>query len=146
MVEFRKVFKLSLSEYFLLFKICLMGFFFSSLIYILPFRKLHNSLGKKGKLLTFDLTEHDISELKQVNLAFRRVKKYFPIPIKCLASALTAKKILKKKGYKSIIHIGLSRQTQKNIAAHAWLSCGDIIITGIEEKKKFKELVFFSSI
>ena len=48
---------------------------------------------------------------------------------KCLVRALTAQKILKKKGIHSTLYLGCGEKEGK-LVAHAWLRCGKIYVTG----------------
>ena len=48
---------------------------------------------------------------------------------KCLVRALTAQKLLKKKGIQSTMYLGCSMEDGK-MTAHAWLRCGKLYVTG----------------
>lgn len=48
---------------------------------------------------------------------------------KCLVRALTAQKLLKKKGIQSTMYLGCSMENGK-MTAHAWLRCGKLYVTG----------------
>lgn len=48
---------------------------------------------------------------------------------KCLVRALTAQKILKKKGIHSTLYLGCGMEAEKMVA-HAWLRCGKMYVTG----------------
>ena len=48
---------------------------------------------------------------------------------KCLVRALTAQKLLKKKGISSTLYLGCGFDEGKMVA-HAWLRCGEFYVTG----------------
>ena len=48
---------------------------------------------------------------------------------KCLVRALTAQKLLKRKGIHSTMYLGCKLEDGKMVA-HAWLRCGQIYVTG----------------
>ena len=52
-----------------------------------------------------------------------------PWESKCLVRALTAQKILKKKGIHSTMYLGCGLNDGKMVA-HAWLRCGEMYVTG----------------
>lgn len=49
---------------------------------------------------------------------------------KCLVRALTAQKLLKKKGIHTTLYLGCGYDENGKMAAHAWLRCGKIYVTG----------------
>ena len=61
---------------------------------------------------------------------------------KCLVRALTAQKLLKKKGIESTIYLGCKMINDK-LEAHAWLRCGVLYITG-GDGKEFTQVAKFS--
>lgn len=48
---------------------------------------------------------------------------------KCLVRALTAQRLLIKKGYHSTLYLGCGKDGEKMVA-HAWLRCGNFYVTG----------------
>lgn len=49
---------------------------------------------------------------------------------KCLDQALTAKKMLNKRGLPCTLYMGLKMDEKNEMSAHAWLRCGDRFVTG----------------
>jgi len=49
----------------------------------------------------------------------------------CLSRALTARWILARKGYSAVIRVGVAKDAGA-IKAHAWITSGDLIVTGNE--------------
>jgi len=123
---------------------CLISFKHSVITNLLPMRWYANKLGCKGKESSYLINENDMLLVKKVERAMRRVQKYFPWKVKCFSAALTAKTILKKNNIQSTIYLGVKRSSNDKMMAHAWLRCGNIIVTGKEEMNNFTTLVFFS--
>lgn len=65
----------------------------------------------------------------------------FPRP-RCLAEALTARLLLKKKNQMSVLSIGAALQNE-SMAAHAWLQCGEIIVTGQHHYAKYQTVISY---
>ena len=56
---------------------------------------------------------------------------YMP-QVKCLARALAVKTLLQQQGYTAKIRIGVAKDQQKTLIAHAWVECkGRVVIGGI---------------
>ena len=52
-----------------------------------------------------------------------------PWESKCLVRALTAAYMLKRRGFSGTLYMGVKMNDGK-MAAHAWLRCGDLFVTG----------------
>lgn len=62
---------------------------------------------------------------------------------KCLAQALTAKHLLKKKKTSCVLIIGAKIVEKKQLEAHAWLECAQLTMNFGADKGDFTELVRF---
>jgi len=47
-------------------------------------------------------------------------------------------------GISSTLYIGVGKDEERKLTAHAWLRCGPFIVTGKEEMKRFTPVAFFS--
>ncbi|MBF0544205.1 MAG: lasso peptide biosynthesis B2 protein [Candidatus Riflebacteria bacterium] len=68
--------------------------------------------------------------LKQVSWATNAMSGRMPWKNKCFAHAMAAKIILRLRGLPSTLYLGLKKDEKKELAAHAWLRCGDRFVTG----------------
>jgi hypothetical protein len=66
---------------------------------------------------------------ERVAFAIPRVASRVPWRANCLVQALAARRWLRRAGIASQIHLGVRKPTD-DLDAHAWLTCGDRIITG----------------
>lgn len=69
--------------------------------------------------------------IDQVNQAIRTATYYLPGQAKCLAQALVTQILLKQYGYDCDLLIGVAKNEQKGLTAHAWIERnGQILIGG----------------
>ena len=93
------------------------------------FAKFSKTIGING----FETPEesYNIRELYIVRRAVLSVCNRTPWESKCMIQALTAKKLLNKMGYPCTLYMGVMNSPSTNeLQAHAWLRCGDKIVTG----------------
>lgn len=114
------------------------------LILIIPFRRLSGIMGKE--MIESPKTLDPISQARafKVGWAINTVCNHTPWESKCLVRALTALIILKALHIPSTLYLGVSRNNSSQLAAHAWLRSGEIILTGENEKDSFKCITYFS--
>jgi hypothetical protein len=69
-----------------------------------------------------------------------------PIAGTCLAKALAGSAILGRRGIASTIHLGVANDPQHvdRLIAHAWLCCGDTILTGAAGVGRYTPLATFA--
>lgn len=59
-----------------------------------------------------------------------RVAENTPWESKCLVRALTARKLLQEKEIPCTLYLGVGRDEEKKMVAHAWLRAGKMYVTG----------------
>lgn len=67
---------------------------------------------------------------KQIKGIVEAVCKRTPWECTCLIRALTAKKLLNRRGYPCTLYMGVKAKSGKAMEAHAWLRCGRLFVTG----------------
>jgi hypothetical protein len=75
--------------------------------------------------------------IRTIIQAIARGKKYSPWKIKCLAEAIAAQQMLHRRKIPATLYLGIARKDELEIVAHAWLRCGNSILTGRRGMKKF---------
>jgi hypothetical protein len=92
-----------------------------------------------NRFLTRRIPEKSINpELIHIlSKALIRCKRHFPIRTKCLEEAITGKFLLRKYGISSTLYLGVCKENEEKLVAHAWLSSDDQIITGGRGYEKF---------
>jgi len=59
----------------------------------------------------------------------------------CFPKAIAANKLLQRSGYASTIHLGVDKESEGQLLAHAWLTCGEIVVTGGEDLDRYTEML-----
>ena len=100
-----------------------------------PFRDLAERLSADAG------TENaDPELLRRVGYAVSAAGTNVPWRSDCFPQAIAAHRLLKKYGYASTIHLGVDKVGDDELLAHAWLSCGEIIVTGGSEAHRYAEI------
>ena len=64
---------------------------------------------------------------------------WLPWKVKCLVRCIAIRAVLGARGYTSDLSLGLDINAP-DLAAHAWLQAGGIVVSGAEEMRKFREV------
>jgi len=140
----QRFFKLNRAERLLFIQAYFLIIIYSLYIVFTPKRIVFKSLGLKGVESSFDNINGTTDEISQIEKSIRRAVNFLPWTTKCFARAITAKRILQRKQIPSTIYLGVAKEGGNKMIAHAWLRCGNIIVTGKEEMKKFTPIIYFS--
>lgn len=81
----------------------------------------------------------------EIAKAIRAAANNTPWESACLIQALTAQRMLRRRGIPGVFYLGVMREkdTQEKMKAHAWSKCGDLVLTG-EGYEGFTVLSSFS--
>ena len=115
-------------------------------ILTVSFKRLTRSMehvAKKKELAT--LNAQEMKTAGKVGQAIMRASAYTPWESACLAQSLTAQKMLQKRGIPGVFYLGAMKdeESEGKMKAHAWLQCGDTIITGANGHESFTVLSVF---
>lgn len=66
----------------------------------------------------------------RIGRAVLTASRHVPWQAACLAQALAAMTMLRLRGMRSVMHLGARIEEDGKLAAHAWLTSGDRVITG----------------
>jgi hypothetical protein len=75
-----------------------------------------------------------------VGWAVTRVAAYFPESAMCLAQALAARTMLRRRGIASLLHLGVGRSREAPFEAHAWLEAAGVEVTGYPVPPHLREI------
>lgn len=92
-------------------------------------KKLQPHFGICGEESPETASEEDYQYARLVGRQVGRSANKTPWESKCLVRALTAQKLLKKKGIESTMYLGVKTEEGKMVA-HAWLRVGKLYVTG----------------
>jgi hypothetical protein len=82
--------------------------------------------------------------VQHVAWAVRAASRRTPWNSNCLAQALAGQIMLGRRGVASTIHFGVMREASGKLAAHAWLSAGDVFVTGNYGLEQYAEVAQFA--
>ena len=143
-LKVQRFFELNRAERSLFIQAFLLSIIYSFYILIVPKRIIFKWLGNKGVESSFEPISETLSEIFQVEKSIRRAVRYLPWKTKCFAQAISAKRLLQQKNISSTIYLGVAKKEKDRMIAHAWLRCGNRIVTGKEEMKNFTPVLCFS--
>jgi hypothetical protein len=83
--------------------------------------------------------------LRRVGFAVGAAANNVPWRADCFPQAIAARMLLRHRGHASKIHLGVEKSGEGSIAGHAWLTCGDVVVTGGEELDRYTEMHCFNA-
>jgi hypothetical protein len=104
---------------------------------LMPFRKLAARLSADSGSAT---GEPPPELLRRVGVAVRVAAANVPWRADCFPQSIAGRMLLKHHGCSSTIHLGVDRVGKSDLIGHAWLTCGDTVITGGEDLDRYAEI------
>jgi len=115
-------------------------------ILTVSFRRLTQTLRhSNGEIAAEILSDEQLHMAKEIRKAIGMAAGHTLWESACLAQALTAQRMLQRRGIPGVFHLGVMRDkdAKEKIKAHAWSKCGDTVVTG-DGYKDFTVLSSFS--
>lgn len=113
-----------------------------AMVLLLPFRRLAPALGRPNLETGADCDDRERDAVARIGWALRRLSPRLPWTCNCLAQAIAARWMLKRRGVGSTLYLGV-RKDGSLLAAHAWLRVGRLIVTGGEARAGFTTVSFY---
>lgn len=132
-----KIIKLSCTDWWLLTKAVFWTGIGRILILFVPLKRFSFLLGTHMKETPETSTIGNIEKLRAVGIAISRASRYVPWRCKCYEQAIAAKMILRGRGFQTTLYYGVAKDQDNKLIAHAWVRCGDYIVTGRPGMKRF---------
>ncbi|MDD5712916.1 MAG: lasso peptide biosynthesis B2 protein [Smithellaceae bacterium] len=112
----------------------------------LPFSWIAKSLGKHMTETSLDLNPADAQRARMIGRAVLSAANYTPWESVCLPQAVAAKWMLSWRHIPGTLYLGVikDRTNPERLAAHAWLRCGDKILTGAQGYHQYTVVSTFS--
>jgi hypothetical protein len=107
------------------------------LIVFVPLKRFSFLLGTHMKVTPETAVPENMEILKAVGIAISRASRFVPWRCKCYEQAIAAKMILRGYGLETTLYYGIAKEQDKKLIAHAWVRCGDYIVTGRLGMKRF---------
>lgn len=111
-----------------------------------PFKHLVKSLVQQKHAVSPALDSTQLKLALAIGEAVRTAAGNTPWESACLVQTLTAQRMLSKRGIGGIFHLGAAMDDTagEKLRAHAWLQCGNRIITGEAGHEQYAVLSTFS--
>ena len=140
-----KLRRLSLGQVVMLFEAMALLGVMRAAILAAPFRWLASLLGLELGSGTTRTDFHQAQEVSLVAWAIRSAAARTPWNSTCLAQAMAAALMLKRRRISSSLYLGVAKEEGGSgaLSAHAWLCCGDMVATGGFELDRFSPISCF---
>jgi len=79
----------------------------------------------------------------EIGWAVTRSARYVPFKAACLAQAMAARVMLRRRGVQSVMHFGAAKGKEGPFDAHAWLDAAGVEVTGYPVAEGFAEIACF---
>ncbi|KAF1086080.1 hypothetical protein SPSYN_00818 [Sporotomaculum syntrophicum] len=99
-------------------------------IILLPFRWLAGFLGNQELESPAEEDHEKLNAARRVGRVVETVCRHTPWESKCLVQAIVGKILLRQSRISNTLYLGVGRDPEDKMVAHAWLRCGDMILTG----------------
>ncbi|MCY9026858.1 lasso peptide biosynthesis B2 protein [Priestia megaterium] len=111
----------------------------------IPFSKVAPYLGEKSvETLTYT-NEEKRSKLNEISKAIEIMSRHTLWESKCLVQAMAAMNMLKRRQIESTLYMGMAKDEQGALIAHAWLRSGSFYVTGSEGMERFTVVGTFAN-
>ena len=106
---------------------------------LVPFRILRRVADKTGNTFVEQRSEKGASA-RTVAWAVETASRVTPGEKTCLTQALVAQVMLTRRGYPSLLHIGVVKDEKGELQAHAWVECQNEIVVGGHQLERYTPL------
>jgi hypothetical protein len=115
-------------------------------ILVLPFRWLAVTLSKHKNNPNEDIGRPDSLYTHRIGQAVRSTAANTPWKSPCLAQAVAGQWMLRRRRISGTVYLGVAKDRIKaeGLSAHAWLRCGDEILTGGRGHRQYTVVATFS--
>lgn len=116
------------------------------LVLSVPFRWLAASLGERMRESQPEAAPADLHLARLIGQAVRSAAGNTPWQSVCLPQAVAGQWMLKRRDIAATLYLGVTKESSRaeQLAAHAWLRCGDLILTGAAGHRQFTVVATFS--
>lgn len=121
-----------------------MGYFRAFILFV-PFNKLRKRMGKVKVESADEVDDESYRKAVRIARIVGIVSHHTPWESKCLVQALTAQKMLKKQGVSTTLYLGVKKDKNNRMLAHAWTRCGNYFVTGGVNKQGYAVVAKFAS-
>ncbi len=113
-------------------------------VLLFPFRRIAPMLGCEQLESPIEITTMQDMKAKQIGWAVVTMSYHTFWQSTCLVQAIAAQMMLKIRGIPGTIYMGMAKDREGTLLAHAWVRCGSKIITGAPESGQFTIIAAFA--
>ena len=127
----------------LIVRVLFLAFYYKWLIGKKAFRDICHQLGTRREETSSEpYSGNDRERILAVSRAIKIVCPRLHFKNECLVEAFVAKRLLLHE--KMTVYMGVAKNKDGRMRAHAWTRCGDIYVTGAEGREQFTVTAVFS--
>ena len=126
----RKLYRLSCRDRCLLVEATLVSAIAALTLMLMPFRWIAPWLGHHMATTPASQSAEDRRRARGIQRAIRITSRYAPWSSQCLAQAITATIMLRRRRMGGTVYLGIAKREDEGAIAHAWLRSGATIVTG----------------
>lgn len=104
--------------------------YYRALILLVPPKKLQPYWGTQGEESAKTDTVENYRQAVRIAREVVRIADKTPWESKCLVRALTTQRLVHRKGIETTLYLGVGKDENGKMIAHAWIRCGEIYLTG----------------
>lgn len=113
---------------------------------LFPFARTAPQLGLKSQETAAEVRAADVPSIQQITRAIRGGSKLTPWKSTCMVRAVAALNMLEKRGIESTLYMGVARDKQGQMIAHAWLRSGPYYVSGDDAMRGFVVVEKFAKV
>lgn len=115
-------------------------------IIVMPFKYVSKFIGEKMADSPYTADKRTYRRAWKIGWAVDLMSRHTPWESKCLVQAISALVLLKIFKVHYTLYLGLNKGNDNDLIAHAWLRCGELIITGDSPNNHFQVVAQFAYI
>lgn len=112
------------------------------IIFFIPFKYIAGYLGEQMR--ESQAAEPDNPYAERTGQVIDQVSRHTPWESKCLVQAITGKMLLRRKGLSNTLYLGVAKNVDSKMIAHAWLRYGAKVVTGECRREDFTVVAKFA--
>jgi hypothetical protein len=113
---------------------------------LLPFERTAPQLGLQSQETAEVSGAADVPRIQQITRAIRAGSKLTPWNSTCMVRAVAGLKMLEKRGIESTLYMGVAKDKQGRMIAHAWLRSGPYYVSGDDVMRGFVVVEKFAKV
>jgi hypothetical protein len=111
---------------------------------LVPFRRIAAWMGTPGAETPATATVSEVCIAQEIGWAVGALARRVPWDGRCLAQALAATGMLRRRGLEGTVSFGVCRGGATELSAHAWLRFGSCMVTGGPGHQRFNTFTTFA--